>query len=356
MEQLTEKERFLQHICSEQGETFQYNKEAILKDYRTQIENRSNLAIKLLTIVGGVAACLFFLIFLFITGIYDDPITLIILGTISIFIAVNIQKKHNTLIFSTISSAMYLIGYFMIAFSLYSEELNKSSISIVLMLIAIVVLCATQHFMLSFFSILLINKNLAFLLVSYSDDLIHLYIILQVIAFAYLLLYEAKFMVKNKKTSALYAPIRAGLLLSLLGGLYTVRILRLLTFTYDYFWLSSIAIIATILYVIHIINGYMEINTTKSKVIMYGLSGLILAMCITSPAILGALLIILLSFLVNYKTGFTVGIVSIIYFITQYYYDLSFTLLTKSILLFTSGLIFLLLYLFTKNISINEKK
>ena len=356
MEQLTEKERLLQYICSEQGETFQYNKEAILKDYRTQIENKSNVTIKLLTIVGGVAACLFFLIFLAITGIYDAPVMLLIIGGISIFVAIHLQKKYNALIFSTISSAMYLIGYLMIAFSLYTEELNENTISIVLMLIAIVVIRLTEHYMLSLFTILFINGNLAFLLVNQSHDLIHLYVILQVIAFAYLLLHEAKFMVKNKKISSLYAPIRAGLLFSLFGGLYTLRILKLLRFTSDYFWLSSIAIIATILYLIHIISGYMEINTTKSKVIMYGLSSLILAMCITSPAILGALLIILLSFLVHYKTGFAVGVVSIIYFITQYYYDLSFTLLTKSVLLFTSGLMFLLLYLFTKNITINEKK
>ena len=45
-----------------------------------------------------------------------------------------------------------------------------------------------------------------------------------------------------------------------------------------------------------------------------------------------------------------------IYFISQYYYDLNFTLLTKSILLFSSGVLFLLLYLFThKNLTQNEK-
>ena len=171
---------------------------------------------------------------------------------------------------------------------------NENFIAILFIFIAIGVMYFIEYFMLPFLSVLVINGSLAFLLVHHSDDLIHLYIILQVIAFAYLLLHEAKFMVKNKKTSALYNPIRAGLLLFLVGGLYTVKILKSLRFTSDYFWLSSIAIIATILYLIHIISSYMEINSTKSKVIMYGLSGLILVMCITSPAILGALLLSLI--------------------------------------------------------------
>jgi len=77
---------------------------------------------------------------------------------------------------------------------------------------------------------------------------------------------------------------------------------------------------------------------------------------IFSPSISGAMIIVLLSFLVNYKTGLAIGIISLIYFISQYYYDLNFTLLTKSIILFSSGIVFLLFYLFTtKKLNSNEK-
>ena len=59
---------------------------------------------------------------------------------------------------------------------------------------------------------------------------------------------------------------------------------------------------------------------------------------------------------VNYKTGLVIGIISFIYFISQYYYDLNFTLLTKSIILFSSGIVFILFYLFTnKKLNTNEK-
>ena len=89
---------------------------------------------------------------------------------------------------------------------------------------------------------------------------------------------------------------------------------------------------------------------------IYILSALILVSTIFSPSISGGIVIVLLSFLVNYKTGLAIGIISIIYFVSQYYYDLNFTLLTKSIILFVSGIMFLLFYLFTaKNLNTNEK-
>ncbi|WP_417936263.1 DUF4401 domain-containing protein [Flagellimonas ochracea] len=64
-----------------------------------------------------------------------------------------------------------------------------------------------------------------------------------------------------------------------------------------------------------------------------------------APGISGSLLIVLLCFKVNYKTGFIIGIISLIYSIGQYYYDLSFTLLTKSIILFLSGVLLLVFYM-----------
>src|SRR5690606_13137026 len=75
-----------------------------------------------------------------------------------------------------------------------------------------------------------------------------------------------------------------------------------------------------------------------------------------APSISGALLIVLLSFLVNYRTGFAIGIIALIYFVVQYYYDLNLSLLTKSIILFSSGTVFLVFYFFfTKMTKDNEK-
>jgi uncharacterized membrane protein len=100
----------------------------------------------------------------------------------------------------------------------------------------------------------------------------------------------------------------------------------------------------------------LNITKTQHKTVIYIFTVLSLLPTALAPAILGAILIMLLSFSVNYKTGLVVGVIAFIYFVSQYYYDLNFTLLTKSILLFSSGVFFVALYLFThKKLTTNEK-
>jgi uncharacterized membrane protein len=65
-----------------------------------------------------------------------------------------------------------------------------------------------------------------------------------------------------------------------------------------------------------------------------------------NPAISGSILVILLNFMANYKTGFVIGLLAFVYFVSQYYYDLSFSLLTKSYMMLVTGALFLILYLF----------
>jgi len=117
--------------------------------------------------------------------------------------------------------------------------------------------------------------------------------------------------------------------------------------SYNAIWLSSLVIISAIIYLVFILFNVLNITKIQHKILICTLTVLALLPTAFSPAISGAILIMLLSFFVNYKTGFVLSIAAFIYFISQYYYDLSFTLLTKSILLFASGVLFIVLYLFT---------
>jgi len=172
----------------------------------------------------------------------------------------------------------------------------------------------------------------------------------------YLFLKEAKIITVSKACSRLYDPVKTGMIISLLAGLICVGKRGLLPVSPDYIWLSSVIIIATIVYWEFTLFSVLNITNGTQKVIICISTVLTLLPTALSPAIPGAVLIILLSFLVNYKTGLVLGIMAFIYFISQYYYDLNFTLLTKSILLFSSGAFFTALYLFThKKLAANEK-
>ena len=114
--------------------------------------------------------------------------------------------------------------------------------------------------------------------------------------------------------------------------------------------------IAAIIYLLFHLFEILNITKLQFKIGICILSIILLMPTALSPAISVGLLIILLSFLTNYGTGLMICIIAFIYFVSQYYYDLHFTLLTKSILMFSSGMLFIGLYLFIhKKLMRNEE-
>ena len=348
MDKLISKKTLLSSIRLSEGERFECDEKAILDAYVVQNENLSNLAIKILSIIGGFIAMLAFLGFLMLAGLYDSEFGLLIFGIIFIVTAIWLNKAYNKLIVDTFSVSLYVLGFTLLTFGLFEMDLSSNLIAVLVLLIALSSLFITQNFIISFISILTVSGSFLFLILfNQYYHLIHLYVALYTVALAFLFLKEAKLISLNTIISKLYNPLRIGLVFSLLFGLIILSNQFIIPISQNYLWISSIVIGLVVVYLVFTILKINEINALKSKVMIYALSAAILATTLFSPAILGAMIIILLSFLVNYKTGLVIGIISIIYFISQYYYDLSFTLLTKSIILFSSGILFLLLYLLT---------
>jgi hypothetical protein len=357
MDKLTSKKALLDRIRLSEGAEFECDEKAILNEYQIQQENTSSLAIKILSVFGGFLATFIFLWFLLIAGLYDSEIGLLIFGIAFITSAIWLNKKYDKLIIDTFSVSTYIIGFALLAFGLIAMKVDENIIILLISSIALFSLCITQNYILSFISILTISCSfLTLIILNGFYHLIHLYIAVNILILTYLFLNESRIVSSSIKISKLYNPSRIGFIISLLFGLFAIGKKHLIPISQNYSWLSSIVMIFAIVYLVYTILKINKIETLKSKIWVYSLSCLILIPTVFSPSISGAIVIILVSFLVNYKTGLAIGIVSFIYFISQYYYDLNFTLLTKSILLFSSGIIFLLCYLFTiKKQICNEK-
>ena len=357
MDKRTNVKAFIDRIRTSEGVNFEYDEDAILKEYNTLEEQKSSLTIKILSIFGGFLATLAFLGFLFIAGLYNSELGLLVFGSGFIISALWLHKVYDKLVIDTFSISLYVTGFVLLSFALSGMNIDDNIIAVLVILIAVSSLLITQNFILSFISILIISGSFIFLIISNDIyDLIHLYISIHTFILTYLFLNEAKLISLNKRLSRLYNPVRIGLIISLLFGFILVGKRHLIPISQNFIWLSSIAMILVTIYLVYRVLRIHEIKTLKSKVMVYILSVLILASTIFSPSISGAIVIVLLSFWVNYKTGLAIGVISIIYFISQYYYDLNLTLLTKSIILFVSGIMFLLFYLFTiKKINNNEK-
>lgn len=347
----------IKYIASSEGDKFEFDEIQIGNEFSSLQTEKSSLPIKILSIAGGFLSTLAFVGFLFISGLNDSEIGQAIVGLVSIGLAVWLNVAFNKLIIDTLSVSTYAIGLCLLAFGLGELNVDENVISILFIIISLIVLIITQNYILSFISLMVISGSLLFLIFTNDfNNLIHIYNAIVLFLVTYVFLNEAKFLSRNKWLSKLYNPLRISLIMSLLMGLLFVGKKELDDFSINYVWITSTISIPLIIYLISIVIKVLGISNVKTKIVVYALCSLMLLPTAFSPAISGSLLIILLSFLVNYKFALYTGIISFIYFVSQYYYDLNFTLLTKSILLFSSGLLFLLFYILTyKYLGSNEK-
>lgn len=338
----------LENIRSSEGDAFVYDEKAIEKAFENRNKEKSSIAIKVLSVFGGFMAALAFLGFLFILGIYDSASAMLIMGILFLVGAIALNRIFDRIIIDTFSISVYAIGLALIIFAMADMHMDEDVITLVVIGIAIISLMITQTYMLSFLSVLTVGVGVMVLIFSNDTfDLLHAYIFIYTLALIFCFLGEGWFLSVGKKWVKLYGPIRIGLILSLLMGLIALGKRDLVPEAPQYIWLSSLTIALAILYLVYDIIRVLGITKTQSKTLIYALSVAVLLPTFLAPSIAGALLILLLSFRVNYKTGMVIGIVALVYFVSQYYYDLNFTLLTKSIILFSSGIAFLLFYLFT---------
>lgn len=336
---------------------FEYNETAIVEDYEKLHSNKSNIAIKILSIFGGFIAMLTFLGFLFLSGLFNSEIGLVITGGIFLVSAILLNKLVKQLLADTLSISAYSIGLFLIGFGLFEIRMEENLIMIIIAIIAFSTILVIEKFILNFLSILVVNGCLMSLIITNNTpEFIHLLIAINTFFTAYLFLNEAKIYTTLKVLSKLYNPLRIGVVISLLAQLVLIGKKDLILINQNTLWLSSLVMIIVIFYLVTLIVKNANSENPKFKALVYTTTSILLILLVLAPSILGAIVIVLLSFLVNYKTGLSIGIVALIYFISQYYYDLNYTLLTKSILLFTSGLAFLLLYFFISKRSVTNEE
>ncbi len=346
----------LDYLQTAEDKELQFDEDAIVTAYHKNSDNQS-MTIKILSVFGGLLASLAFLGFLFIAGLYNSELGLLIFGTLCIAGAIWINKEYDKIIIYTLSVSSFIIGFILYGFGLEKLQMTENTISLVFILIALLSLSLVQNYILSFVSVLIINGSiLTLIILNKGYNLIHIYVSALSLIATYFFLKEAKIITASKALSKLYNPLRIGLIFSFLSGLIMLGKKGILPVSPDYIWLSSVIIISTIIYLLSNLFEILNITKIGHKISIYVFSILLLLPTVLSPAISGAILAILLSFMVNYKTGLVIGVIAFIYFLSQYYYDLNFTLLTKSILLFSSGVLFIVLYLFThKKLTSNEK-
>lgn len=346
----------LNQIRLSDGSEITFDENAIVEEYHKRGSEESSLAIKVLSIFGGILATFAFLGFVFIARLENYQGVLFALGMVFIVGALCLNFVYKTLIIDTLSISVFIAGFFLVGYGMSQFQIDKNAIIITIMIIAFCSLIINQNYINSFISVLIVNGSiLSLIMFNKNFDLIHLYISALAIVLTFVFLKEAKIITTGRKLSKLYNPFRIGLVFSFLTDLVFLGKKGLIPLSSNYIWGSSIITISVLFYLISVLFKIIPVKSLKDKVIIYSICFLMLLPTSLSPAISGAILIIIISFLVNYKAGFVLGIIAFIYFLSQYYYDLNFILLVKSCIMFSSGILFIIFYLFTyKKLGSNE--
>lgn len=294
---------------------------------------QNSIAIKILSVAGGVLACLAFLGFLFITNLFESTLALCICGGIFISGAIWLSVQYGTVLLDTISISLLLAGGILLALGFNQFGVSTTLSCLIFMLIAAFALCTTAHQAINLVAWLTIHGGVIVIL--FENDL--QFLLLGYIPFLALACYVAY---------AGLLALRVAVTLSLLSALYLLGAGHTPPVSPQLYWIASVGIIATLLYLAAYIHQQLVPDTREVPVNLLVLVALVLLPTLFAPSISGSLLIVFLGFQFGYRTGLVLGIFSGVYAISRYYYDLNFSLLTKSILLMASGALLLLLYFY----------
>lgn len=341
---------------------FQINIDDTLTAYQHLEENRTNLTIKILSILGVILSVLSFIGALFLLNILNDKLNLLICGAIFLVLSLYCIKKYNTIIIDTASIAFYIAGGWMLIYGLNIDDLNY--IFALCLIINLCTLLIVQRYLLSLVNILcIIYSTVALINYNYQNALFITFInAILIIVLIYILSNEATILSKRNLISTIYNPLRIGFILATVATTASIILAHYETYheqvnnsTFALYALSVLYACAT-LWVVYKITSKFEI--TKSKILfpIYGLLILLLASTVINPGISASILIILLCFNYQYKIGLSIGLISLLLSLWHFYYNLSFSLLIKSLILIISGLLFLAIYFVINSNKINNEK
>jgi hypothetical protein len=335
----------IRYFRKTEGDSLDINEEIIIESYQKRSSGTSNVIVKISSIIGGFLVAGAVLGFFFLTEMFTIKEAVVFWGIIFIGGAVFFSKNINHPMIDALTIPLYISGFFLIGVTPVMFEWNWNLIFLIFIAITIISMCVLTDYLLVFVSVLILAESvLALFLLNKMYDYLFIYNSFLAGAITLLFFSEAKWITQSVSLNKLYNPVWSGGMVSFLVGLFLTGKQGVIPLN-EWVWLSSLVPAGAVLYLISKILKINHIESAGRRIVVYATSFLLMAVTACSPALSGALLIILLSFLVNYKSGIYLGVIAFVYFIIQYYYDLQFTLLVKSEILFFSGILFILFYL-----------
>lgn len=319
------------------------------------MEQKNNLTIHVVSIIGGILTAIFLLGFLALSSIIDSQESSLIAGCVLMIATLTISRLIIKPFLDAMNITLYIAGCVLLAFGISD---NVNILFGVLIGVSILTFILSKGFILPFLSVILFNISLFGEIAHWSSSWYPLQIAVVPIVAAFLLtnLYERRLLnrLKEGNFSSKYRPFHAGLFISSIFALSGTSSTYLTSGMNE--WIISVFLWMGILLMVHKIMRVMEVENPASKAGIYLLSVVICLPTLFAPYVSGSLLLILICFHYGYKAECGAALLLFVYSISKYYYDLNITLLVKSLTLFFIGIALITAwYFFTQKRTNNEK-
>ncbi|RYZ48982.1 MAG: DUF4401 domain-containing protein, partial [Sphingobacteriales bacterium] len=270
--------------------------------------------------------------------------SMIVMGVLLVAVTMLVSNFTDHRFFDGMATAMYLSGLTLIGLGLGNQE--PALICILLMLIAAGGFFLMKNRLLLFLTVIVFCGSFLSLglFPQVVPGLIYVALFLIITGYTLCSLTETLFYTSGNWISFRYKPLRSGLLFATAGALVAINYYPYLMMVAGYSIVTWIIVLLCIYVLVYRMSQDLGWTTPGTAVAIVTITVLLLPF-LYFPSVPGSLLIILVSVHTRNRTGFAIGVLSFLYFISVYYYDLNLTLLMKSVILFSSGLLFLGSYL-----------
>ena len=309
----------------------------------------SNLAVRILSVVGGLLAALCLIGFLMLSDIARSELALLVVGICAIGASVVGNRIIHQLFLDTSITTFYVAGCVALLVGMTVGHWNTYLICIVFMLIAVLTFLFSRGVFFPTLAVLLFNTAFTGLVMNGARAIEYSQFVVLLMGSVFLLLnrFEARIVTGYSVMKRLFRALHAGFFLSFAGGVVWMSGI-------GYEFNNSVSILSVFVWVgmvliLRRIMKTMDVQSLRTKVWVYVVCAALLVPTVFAPYLSGALLLLLLCFGYGYKVETVASLLLLMYVIVKYYYDLQLTLLTKSGILFLTGSVLLLTYYyFTK--------
>ena len=336
----------LELLKSGTNRPLQVDEPALLAAFQHDQEHEGSLGMKVLSILGAFLATIFFLGFIFMADIYDSSAGLVIIGLILLGASFVLSRpKFAGMISGAFSVSFATCGYIMLLIGLAEPLYSEQGIGMAGAVIAGIILVAYENRIITFLATVTAAGCLLFLA---TDDWgatgAHGYVGITALLLTIWFLFEGTLLKVAPLLNRRYNGIKTGLIFALLMGAYYLSDFRWwMELEREPNWYVSLFLIPLTGLVAWQVLQQFVVEPKHKLAYLAGVLTLLLP-TVFAPAICAALLVLILSWRSGYRTGAAIAVIALIYFVSRYYYDLNLTLLTKSIILSVSGVLFLMAY------------